>query len=155
MSNVHTQENRFVKPPIEVLKGQLTELQFQVTQLGATEHPFNNKYWNHFEKGLYVDVATGEPLFSSKDKFESSCGWPSFSRPIFKEAVKYFEDNTFHMHRIEVRSQVGESHLGHLFDDGPDELGGLRYCINSASIRFIPFDKLVDEGYSTYIETAF
>lgn len=155
MSNAHTLENQFVKPPIEVLKGQLTELQFQVTQLGATEHPFNNKYWNHFEKGLYVDVATGEPLFSSKDKFESSCGWPSFSRPIFKEAVKYFEDNTFHMHRIEVRSQVGESHLGHLFDDGPDELGGLRYCINSASIRFIPFEKLADEGYTTYIGTAF
>lgn len=148
-------ESQFTKPSIEVLKGQLTELQFQVTQLGATEHPFNNKYWNFFEKGLYVDVVTGEPLFSSKDKFESSCGWPSFSRPLFKEAVKYFEDNAFHMHRIEVRSQIGESHLGHLFDDGPDELGGLRYCINSASIRFIPFDKLVEEGYAEYVDTAF
>ncbi|HAS73805.1 MAG TPA: peptide-methionine (R)-S-oxide reductase [Clostridiales bacterium UBA8960] len=142
---------KYVKPTTDVIKSTLTDLQFQVTQLSGTERPFDNMYWNHFEKGLYVDVVTGEPLFLSKDKFESSCGWPSFSRPVFKEAVRYVEDNTFRMHRIEVRSQIGDSHLGHLFDDGPDELGGLRYCINSASIRFIPYDALEKEGYSEYL----
>lgn len=140
----------YKKPPLDILKGQLTELQFQVTQLGETEHPFNNKYWNYFEKGLYVDIVSGEPLFSSKDKFESSCGWPSFSRPVFKEAIHYLEDNTFHMNRIEVRSQVSNSHLGHVFEDGPEASGGLRYCINSAALRFIPNDKLDEEGYGLY-----
>lgn len=141
---------KFVKPPTEQIKRTLTELQFEVTQHNATERPFNNIYWNHFEKGLYVDVVTGEPLFLSKDKFESSCGWPSFSRPIYKEAVRYVEDNSFRMHRIEVRSQIGDSHLGHVFDDGPEEQGGLRYCINSASIRFVPYDKMEEEGYGEY-----
>lgn len=141
---------RFVKPPTDQIRSTLTDLQFEVTQLSATERPFDNIYWNHFEKGLYVDVVTGEPLFLSKDKFESSCGWPSFSRPIYKEAVRYVEDNSFRMHRIEVRSQIGDSHLGHVFDDGPDELGGLRYCINSASIRFVPYDKMEEEGYGEY-----
>lgn len=141
---------RFIKPPTDQLKSTLTDLQFEVTQRSATERPFDNIYWNHFEKGLYVDVVTGEPLFLSKDKFESSCGWPSFSKPIYKEAVRYVEDNSFRMHRIEVRSQIGDSHLGHVFDDGPDELGGLRYCINSASIRFVPYDKMEEEGYGEY-----
>lgn len=141
---------RFVKPSTDQIRSTLTDLQFEVTQLSATERPFDNIYWNHFEKGLYVDVVTGEPLFLSKDKFESSCGWPSFSRPIYKEAVRYVEDNSFRMHRIEVRSQIGDSHLGHVFDDGPDELGGLRYCINSASIRFVPYDKMEEEGYGEY-----
>lgn len=141
---------KFIKPPTDQIRSTLTDLQFEVTQLSATERPFDNIYWNHFEKGLYVDVVTGEPLFLSKDKFESSCGWPSFSRPIYKEAVRYVEDNSFMMHRIEVRSQIGDSHLGHVFDDGPDELGGLRYCINSASIRFVPYDKMEEEGYGEY-----
>lgn len=144
-------EHRYAKPPEDQLKAKLTELEFEVTQHSATERPFNNKYWNHFEKGIYVDVVTGEPLFHSKDKFESSCGWPSFAKPIFKEAVKYLEDNTHHMHRIEVRSRIGDSHLGHVFDDGPDELGGMRYCINSAAIRFVPYDKLSEEHYEEFL----
>ena len=150
MGDKNMSENKYSKPPLEVLKGQLTELQYQVTQLGETEHPFKNRYWNHFEKGLYVDIISGEPLFSSKDKFESTCGWPSFSRPVFKEAIRYLEDKTLHMHRIEVRSQVSDSHLGHVFDDGPEALGGMRYCINSASLKFIPNDKLDEEGYGAY-----
>ena len=150
MGEKNMSENKYSKPPLEVLKGQLTELQYQVTQLGETEHPFKNRYWNHFEKGLYVDIISGEPLFSSKDKFESTCGWPSFSRPVFKEAIRYLEDKTLHMHRIEVRSQVSDSHLGHVFDDGPEALGGMRYCINSASLKFIPNDKLDEEGYGAY-----
>lgn len=143
------------KKKTDTLRESLTELQFNVTQLSATEQPFNNAFWNHFENGLYVDVVSGEPLFLSKDKFESTCGWPSFSRPIFKEAVRYVEDRSHFMHRIEVRSQVGDSHLGHVFDDGPEELGGMRYCINSASLRFIPFDQLDDEGYSDYKKRYF
>ena len=143
------------KKNTDTLKESLTELQFNVTQLNATEQPFNNAFWNHFENGLYVDVVSGEPLFLSKDKFESPCGWPSFSRPIFKEAVRYVEDQSHFMHRIEVRSQVGDSHLGHVFDDGPEELGGMRYCINSASLRFIPYERLDDEGYSEYKERYF
>lgn len=144
-------EHRYAKPPEDQLKNRLTELEFEVTQHSATERPFNNKYWNHFEKGIYVDIVTGEPLFHSKDKFKSSCGWPSFSKPIFKEAVKYLEDNTHHMHRIEVRSRIGDSHLGHVFDDGPDELGGMRYCINSAAIRFVPYEKLAEEHYEEFL----
>jgi len=143
-------DKKFKKPSLDVLKGQLTEIQYQVTQLGVTEHPFDNRYWNHFEKGLYVDVVSGEPLFSSKDKFESSCGWPSFTRPVFKEAIRYIEDNTFLMHRIEVRSQVSDSHLGHVFDDGPEISGGMRYCINSASLKFIPNDELDEAGFGRY-----
>ena len=143
------------KKNTDTLKESLTELQFNVTQLNATEQPFNNTFWNHFENGLYVDVVSGEPLFLSKDKFESTCGWPSFSRPIFKEAVRYVEDKSHFMHRIEVRSQVGDSHLGHVFDDGPEALGGMRYCINSASLRFIPYERLEDEGYSDYKKRYF
>lgn len=141
---------QFHKQKTEVLRGQLTELQFQVTQLSATEQSFNNKFWNFFETGLYVDIVSGEPLFHSKDKFESTCGWPSFTKPIFKEAVRYIEDRSHFMHRIEVRSQVADSHLGHVFEDGPEESGGLRYCINSAALKFIPLDKLEEEGYSEY-----
>ena len=149
--NMELMEKKYAKPPTDEIKKTLTELEFQVTQLSGTERPFDNKYWNHFEKGLYVDVVTGEPLFLSKDKFESSCGWPSFSKPAYKEAVRYVEDKTLFMHRIEVRSQIGDSHLGHVFEDGPDEFGGLRYCINSAAIRFIPFEALEEEGYSEYL----
>ena len=145
-------KERFIKPPDDQIKNELTELAFQVTQMGGTERPFENVYWNHFEKGLYVDVITGEPLFSSRDKFNSSCGWPSFAKPIMKEAIKYREDTSFMMHRIEVRSQISNSHLGHVFDDGPESTGGMRYCINSAALRFVSFDDLEDEGYSDYIK---
>jgi methionine-R-sulfoxide reductase len=145
------EEKKYEKPSQEVLKQTLTDLEFEVTQKSATERPFKNAYWNHFEKGIYVDVVTGEPLFLSKDKFESSCGWPSFSRPVYKEAIRYVEDYTHFMHRIEVRSQIGDSHLGHVFDDGPDELGGMRYCINSASLRFVPFDEMDQKGYREYM----
>lgn len=141
----------FEKPTSNIIKNTLSEVQFDVTQKSGTERPFDNIYWNFFEKGLYVDIVTGEPLFSSKDKFESSCGWPSFSKPIQKEHIRFIEDMTFNMRRIEVRSQIGDSHLGHVFDDGPDELGGMRYCINSASLRFIPEKDMIAEGYEDYL----
>jgi len=132
------------------LKDKLTSLQFYVTQQNGTEPPFQNEYFNHFEEGIYVDVVSGEPLFSSNDKFDSHCGWPSFSKPIQKVKTKL--DMSHGMFRTEVRSLDADSHLGHLFTDGPKELGGLRYCINSASLRFIPKSKLKDEGYEAYLE---
>lgn len=141
----------FEKPTSNILKSTLSPIQFDVTQNNGTESPFQNTYWNFFENGLYVDIVTGEPLFSSRDKFESSCGWPSFSKPIQKEHIRFIEDMTFNMRRIEVRSQIGDSHLGHVFDDGPEELGGMRYCINSAALRFIPIDEMKAEGYEDYL----
>lgn len=138
---------QYPKPTDATLKKQLTEAQYRVTQLNETEAAFSNAYWDSFEVGLYVDVATGEPLFSSKDKFESGCGWPSFTKPIIPEVVTYKEDKSFNMTRVEVRSRSGNSHLGHVFNDGPPELGGKRYCINSDSIKFIPLDKMAGEGY--------
>lgn len=134
-------------PSDEELKERLTEIQYKVTQMGDTERPYTNEYAGNFDKGVYVDVVTGEPLFSSEDKFESGCGWPSFSQPIIPEVVTEKTDTQFNMIRTEVRSRAGDTHLGHVFDDGPKELGGLRYCINSASIRFIPYDELENEGY--------
>ena len=137
----------YPKPSDEELKEKLTESQYNVTQKNDTESSFSNEYWDNEEKGLYVDVATGEPLFTSTDKFNSGCGWPSFTKPISKDVVRYTEDLSYNMKRTEVRSRSGDSHLGHVFEDGPKELGGLRYCINSASIRFIPFDNMEEEGY--------
>lgn len=130
----------------------LTNLQKHVTLENGTEPPFKNEYWNHFEKGLYVDILDGTPLFISKDKFESDCGWPSFSKPINRKLINEKADFSFGMHRIEVRSKEADSHLGHVFTDGPKDLGGLRYCINSASLRFIAFDDLEREGYKEYIK---
>jgi peptide-methionine (R)-S-oxide reductase len=130
----------------------LTPEQFQVTQHSATERPFENEYWDHDEPGLYVDIVSGEPLFSSLDKFHSHCGWPSFTRPVEAENVDERQDGTHGMSRTEVRSTHGDSHLGHVFDDGPREAGGLRYCINSASLRFIPLDELEGEGYGSYLK---
>lgn len=141
----------FEKPTLNIIKNTLSDVQFDVTQKSGTERPFDNIYWNFFEKGLYVDIVTGEPLFSSKDKFESSCGWPSFSKPVQKEHIRFIEDISFNMRRIEVRSQIGDSHLGHVFDDGPEELGGMRYCINSAALRFIPEKDMIAEGYEDYL----
>jgi peptide methionine sulfoxide reductase msrA/msrB len=130
----------------EELAGRLTKEQYEVTQNSATEPPFRNEYFDHFEPGIYVDVVTGEPLFSSTDKFESGCGWPSFSKPIVKEAIKELPDYSLSRARTEVRSKA--SHLGHVFTDGPKESGGLRYCINSASLRFVPKSQMEAEGYS-------
>jgi len=130
----------------------LSSEQFRVTQQGATERPFENAYWDHDEHGIYVDIVSGEPLFSSFDKFDSACGWPSFTKPLEAENVEQRPDNTHGMERTEVRSGHADSHLGHVFEDGPADAGGLRYCINSASLRFIPVDELVSEGYGQYLE---
>jgi peptide-methionine (R)-S-oxide reductase len=128
----------------------LSPEQFRVTQQSGTERPFENAFWDHDEPGIYVDVVSGEPLFSSLDKFDSHCGWPSFTKPINPENVEERADNSHGMSRTEVRSSHGDSHLGHVFDDGPSNAGGLRYCINSASLRFIPFNELESEGYGEY-----
>jgi len=139
--------SNYEKPSQEVLKKSLTEESYRVTQEAATEAPFTNAYDQTFEEGIYVDITTGEPLFFAKDKFASGCGWPSFSRPISKELIHYYKDLSHGMERIEVRSRSGNAHLGHVFTDGPRELGGLRYCINSASLRFVAKDEMEEEGY--------
>lgn len=133
------------------LREKLTEEQFEVTQNSATERPFTGQYYDNHRPGLYVDVITGEPLFVSSDKFDSGCGWPSFTRPVDAAAVTELSDTSHGMKRIEVRSREGDSHLGHVFPDGPLETGGLRYCINSASLRFIPKDEMESEGYGAYL----
>ena len=137
----------YEKPSQAVLKDKLSEESYRVTQEAATEAPFSNAYDQTFEEGIYVDITTGEPLFFAKDKFASGCGWPSFSRPISKELIHYYQDLSHGMERIEVRSRSGNAHLGHVFTDGPQELGGLRYCINSASLRFIAKDEMEEAGY--------
>ncbi len=129
------------------LESLLTEMQYNVTQNSATEPPFDNEYYDNFEDGIYVDITSGEPLFTSKDKFESRCGWPSFSKPIDSDIVKEIEDLGFGMIRTEVRTENSDSHLGHVFNDGPKESGGLRYCINSASLVFIPKEEMEAKGY--------
>lgn len=128
----------------------LSSEQYEVTQRNGTERPFKNAYWDNKQPGLYVDVVSGEPLFTSLDKFDSGCGWPSFTKPIEAENVVENRDSSHGMIRTEVRSSSGDSHLGHVFPDGPREAGGLRYCINSASLRFIPVDQLESEGYGSY-----
>ena len=137
----------YEKPSQAVLRENLSEESYRVTQEAATEAPFSNAYDQTFEEGIYVDITTGEPLFFAKDKFASGCGWPSFSRPISKELIHYYQDLSHGMERIEVRSRSGNAHLGHVFTDGPQELGGLRYCINSASLRFIAKDEMEESGY--------
>lgn len=140
----------YVRPTEEEIKRSLCDTQYKVTQQNGTEKPFNNEYWDKHEKGIYVDVVTGEPLFVSSDKFESGCGWPSFTKPIERDTLITQEDKTNNMQRIEVRSAIGNSHLGHMFEDGPKESGGLRYCINSAALKFIPIDEMANAGYAEF-----
>ncbi|MFZ0097148.1 MAG: peptide-methionine (R)-S-oxide reductase MsrB [Gemmobacter sp.] len=141
---------RYAKTP-EAL-AQLTPEQYRVTQENGTERPFTGEYDHHFEPGIYVDIVSGEPLFSSAQKFDSGCGWPAFARPIEPARVVELRDMTHGMIRTEVRSADGDSHLGHVFPDGPRALGGLRYCINSASLRFIPKDRMEAEGYGAWLD---
>lgn len=132
----------------------LTPEQFRVTQENGTERPYTGEYDDHFEPGIYVDIVSGEPLFAASTKFNAGCGWPSFSKPIVAANVSEHSDSSLGRVRTEVRSAHGDSHLGHVFNDGPREMGGLRYCINSASLRFIPRDQMESEGYGDYLPQA-
>lgn len=141
----------YKRPDDATLKKNLSAVQYAVTQKNATEPPFKNEYWNEHREGIYVDITTGEPLFISADKFDSGCGWPSFSKPISKQRIEERMDTSHGMRRTEVRSKAGDAHLGHVFNDGPKDKGGLRYCINSASLRFIPKERMMAEGYGDYL----
>jgi len=142
----------FMPPDPGGLRGKLTPLQYDVTQSGATETPFRNEYCGNFKAGIYVDITTGEPLFASGDKFESGCGWPSFSKPIDPNVIREKKDTSHGMVRTEVKSRVGDAHLGHVFRDGPEKSGGLRYCINSAALRFVPEEDMERKGYGYLLE---
>lgn len=145
------QKGKYQRPSDEELRRSLTPEQYAVTQLDATERPYTNEYDREFREGIYVDVTTGEPLFVSADKFDSGCGWPAFSKPISPDVVTEHPDNSHGMRRVEVRSTTGNAHLGHVFTDGPESSGGLRYCINSSSLRFIPKSEMESEGYGQYL----
>ncbi len=144
----------YPKRSAEELKTLLTDIQYKVAVEQDTEHPYSNEYWDTYEKGIYVDVSTGEPLFASEDKYDSQCGWPSFVKPITPDVVTYHEDTAYNMIRTEVRSRSGDIHLGHVFDDGPEDRGGKRYCINSASIKFVPLADMDAQGYGYLISVA-
>ncbi|WP_375179688.1 peptide-methionine (R)-S-oxide reductase MsrB [Enterococcus rotai] len=138
------------KPSKEELKEKLSDIEYAVTQENATERPFTGKYDDFYQEGIYVDIVSGEPLFSSTDKYDAGCGWPAFTKPIEKQDVVEHSDFSLGMHRVEVRSKEADSHLGHVFTDGPTDQGGLRYCINAAALRFIPVAELEKEGYGEY-----
>lgn len=140
------------KPSDSEIKVKLTKEQYEVTQRAATEAPFTHEYWKENQKGIYVDIVTGEPLFLSTDKFQSSCGWPSFSRAIDAGSVVEYADHKFGMKRVEVKSKIGDSHLGHVFEGEPESPNGIRYCINGASLRFVPYDEMDSEGYGEWKE---
>jgi len=150
-SEIKVDAAKYSKPSEEEIKEMLTPEQYNVTQEADTEMAFSGEYFDNHEPGLYVDIVTGEPLFSSADKYDSGCGWPSFTRPIDPDVIVEHEDSSYGMTRIEVRSRVGDSHLGHVFEDGPADKGGLRYCINSSSIRFIPYEEMAEAGYGEYM----
>jgi peptide-methionine (R)-S-oxide reductase len=143
-------ESKYSKSPDAIAR--LTPEQFRVTQEAATERAFSNAYWDHKEPGIYVDIVSGEPLFTSIDKYDSRTGWPSFTKPLVQGNVAELEDRSYGMRRVEVRSVHGDSHLGHIFDDGPRDKGGRRYCLNSAALRFVPLADLEREGYGEYRE---
>lgn len=145
-----TRNQVFIKPSKEEIKQKLTPLQYRVTQKEATERPFNNEYWNNKKPGIYVDIVTGEPLFSSTDKYQSETGWPSFTKPINASSVIEKDDIRLIIKRVEVKSKLGDSHLGHVFTDCSSP-GGMRYCINSASLKFIPKEELKEKGYEEYL----
>lgn len=145
-------ETKYHKPDKQTLKQMLTPLQYAVTQENETEPPFQNLYCDTQKEGIYVDITTGEPLFCSTDKFQSGCGWPSFTKPIDPNVLQEYDDLSYHMIRTEVRSRCGNAHLGHVFEDGPKEKGGLRYCINSAALRFIPKEDMKKEGYEAFLK---
>ena len=147
--NIDTQ--KYVRPSEAEIKANLTDEQYYVTQQNGTERPFSHEYDHQFERGIYVDIVSGEPLFSSSDKYDSGCGWPAFSKPIDTAVINELFDDSHGMRRTEVRSRVGDSHLGHVFSDGLPELGGMRYCINGASLRFIPVNEMEQEGYGDLI----
>lgn len=142
----------YKKPATDLIRDKLNDEQYRVTQENGTEKPFLNEFYDHFEKGIYVDVVTGEPLFSSSDKFESGCGWPAFSKPIEEPSIIKKEDNSYGMRRTEVRSRSGDSHLGHVFEGDPESPNGTRYCINSTALRFIPYAKMEQEGYGYLLD---
>lgn len=142
----------YKKPTLEEIRVKLNGLSYAVTQENATEKPFTSPLTSNYKDGIYVDIVTGEPLFSSKDKFNSGCGWPSFTKPIDDDFLVEKEDNSHDMERTEVRSSIADSHLGHVFDDGPPEKGGKRYCINGAALKFIPLEVMENEGYKEYLK---
>jgi len=151
-SSLRIDPGDYQKPAAEAIRDKLTQEQYYVTQESGTEYAFHNEFWDQFEKGIYVDVVTGEPLFSSSDKYESSCGWPAFTQPIEAPTVVYLPDNSHGMQRIEVRSRAGNSHLGHVFINDPESPNGVRFCINSASLRFIPYAHMESEGYGYLLD---
>jgi len=151
-SSLRIDPGDYRKPAAEAIRDKLTQEQYFVTQESGTEYAFHNEFWDQFEKGIYVDVVTGEPLFSSADKYESSCGWPAFTKPIEAPTVVYLQDNSHGMQRIEVRSRAGNSHLGHVFLNDPESPNGVRFCINSASLRFVPYAHMEAEGYGELMD---
>ncbi|NLX82270.1 MAG: peptide-methionine (R)-S-oxide reductase MsrB [Clostridiales bacterium] len=146
------QSKQYTKPSDEELRKTLSPLQYHVTQEAGTEHPYTNEYWQHSAPGIYVDIVTGEPLFTSKQKYQSSCGWPAFFDSIEDARIREIEDLSYGMKRTEVRSTLGDTHLGHVFENDPESPNGIRYCINSASLRFIPKDQMEQEGYGDLLK---